>query len=72
MKKPDRACAVDDRLRLASQRSSTVRSWPAHVDMSSEAITDRLRTCAEISELAVSLESAGLDAGLGSARAVTT
>lgn len=59
---------MDARLRLASELSSQVRSWPAHVDMSSKAITDRIRTCAEISALAVSLELAGIEAGLGSAR----
>ena len=71
MTSPDRVCAVDARLRLASRLSSQVRSWPAHVDMSPEAITDRLRTCAEISALAVSLELAGIDAGLGTARVST-
>jgi hypothetical protein len=50
---------VEARLRKLSELSASAPPWPHLIDMSAEAITSRLRECAEISALALHLAQAG-------------
>jgi hypothetical protein len=50
---------VTSRLRRLAELSASAKPAPPPVDMSAEAISARLRECAEISALALDLQQAG-------------